>query len=123
VGELGRWLVARWCRPAGRCPLSRSVDDRVDDAAAARFAADHADRPECPLAVVIAAYNEEAGVGAVLGAVPRQVLGLATDVIVVVDGATDGTADAARRAGAMVCDVAVNRGQGAALRLGYRLAR
>jgi len=51
------------------------------------------------------------------------VLGLATDVIVVVDGATDGTADAARRAGAMVCDVAVNRGQGAALRLGYRLAR
>jgi glycosyltransferase involved in cell wall biosynthesis len=51
------------------------------------------------------------------------VLGLGTETIVVVDGSTDDTAVAARRAGVMVCDVPVNRGQGAALRLGYRLAR
>ena len=38
-------------------------------------------------------------------------------------GASDDTANVARAAGARVCDVPVNRGQGAALRLGYRIAR
>ena len=41
----------------------------------------------------------------------------------VVDGARDATASKAAGAGALVCDVPVNRGQGAALRLGYWLAR
>jgi glycosyltransferase involved in cell wall biosynthesis len=45
------------------------------------------------------------------------------EVIVVVDGATDATAAHAAAAGALVCDVPVNRGQGAALKLGYWLAR
>ena len=44
-------------------------------------------------------------------------------MIVVVDGAKDATAAQAASAGALVCDVPVNRGQGAALRLGYWLAR
>jgi len=51
------------------------------------------------------------------------VCGLATATIVVADGCADGTAAEAAEAGAMVCDVPVNRGQGAALRLGYRIAR
>ena len=54
---------------------------------------------------------------------PKELCGLTTEVIVVVDGARDATAEAAREAGALVCDVPVNRGQGAALRLGYHLAR
>ena len=44
-------------------------------------------------------------------------------MIVVVDGARDATASKAAGAGALVCDVPVNRGQGAALKLGYWLAR
>jgi glycosyltransferase involved in cell wall biosynthesis len=76
-----------------------------------------------PLAVVVPAYNEEPTVGAVIAEIPGQVAGLATEVIVVVDGARDGTAQRAAAAGALVCDVPVNRGQGAALRLGYWLAR
>jgi glycosyltransferase involved in cell wall biosynthesis len=72
--------------------------------------------------VVIAAFNEQEAIGAVVRSIPRQVCGLHTDTIVVVDGSTDQTASAARAAGALVCDVPVNRGQGAALRLGYRLA-
>jgi glycosyltransferase involved in cell wall biosynthesis len=75
------------------------------------------------VAVVIAAYNEEASVGTVVRAVPEVLCGLGTEVIVVVDGARDATAGAAKAAGALVCDVPVNRGQGAALRLGYHLAR
>jgi len=76
-----------------------------------------------PLAVVIAAFNEQQTVAGVVHEVPQTICGLATEVIVVVDGAHDQTAARALQAGALVCDVPFNRGQGAALRLGYRLAR
>lgn len=91
--------------------------------AAARFLADHPPRAGAPLAVVIPAYNEEPTVAGVIGEVPEMSAALRSEVIVVVDGARDRTAERARMAGALVCDVPVNRGQGAALRLGYWLAR
>jgi glycosyltransferase involved in cell wall biosynthesis len=59
----------------------------------------------------------------VIAEIPHDAAGFALEVIVVVDGARDKTAAAAASAGALVCDVPVNRGQGAALRLGYWLAR
>jgi glycosyltransferase involved in cell wall biosynthesis len=76
-----------------------------------------------PVALVIAAYNEEGAVGPVVEALPRTVCGMTAEVIVVADGCADATAKEADAAGAVVCDVPVNRGQGAALRLGYRIAR
>jgi glycosyltransferase involved in cell wall biosynthesis len=76
-----------------------------------------------PLAIVIPAYNEEATVAEVIAEIPAEAAGLATEVIVVVDGSKDATAARATEAGALVCDVPVNRGQGAALKLGYWLAR
>jgi glycosyltransferase involved in cell wall biosynthesis len=91
--------------------------------AAEAFLAAHPPGAGAPLAVVIAAYNEEPTVASVVAEVPSEAAGLQTEVIVVVDGAKDATAAEASRAGALVCDVPVNRGQGAALRLGYWLAR
>jgi glycosyltransferase involved in cell wall biosynthesis len=91
--------------------------------AAAAFLAAHPAGAGAPLAVVIPAYNEEPTVASVVSEIPLQNAGLATEVIVVVDGASDRTAATAAAAGALVCDVPVNRGQGAALRLGYWLAR
>lgn len=76
-----------------------------------------------PVVLLIAAYDEAESIGAVLDELPDRVCGLHADVVVVVDGATDDTAAVARAHGAAVCDVPVNRGQGAALRLGYRIAR
>jgi glycosyltransferase involved in cell wall biosynthesis len=100
-------------------------DQAVDDAALAAFGQAYGQRatalPE--VAIVIAAYNEAGAIGPVIEALPRQVCGLKTETIVVADGCADGTAKEATTAGAMVADVPVNRGQGAALRLGYRLAR
>jgi glycosyltransferase involved in cell wall biosynthesis len=72
---------------------------------------------------VIPAYNEEPTVAEVIREIPPEAAGLQIDVVVVVDGAKDATAAEASSAGALVCDVPVNRGQGAALRLGYWLAR
>jgi glycosyltransferase involved in cell wall biosynthesis len=100
-------------------------DQVVDDAAVKAFVQGYGDRATrlAPVAIVIAAYNEEGAIGPVITELPSEVCGLATVAIVVADGCADGTAAEARAAGALVCDVPVNRGQGAALRLGYRLAR
>jgi glycosyltransferase involved in cell wall biosynthesis len=97
--------------------------DSVERAAATAFLAVHAPGLGAPLAIVIPAYNEEPTVADVVAEIPREAAGLKTEVIVVVDGARDATASRAAGAGALVCDVPVNRGQGAALRLGYWLAR
>jgi glycosyltransferase involved in cell wall biosynthesis len=92
-------------------------------AAAAGFLAAHPPGVGAPLAIVIPAYNEAPTVAEVVAEIPGEAAGLAAEVIVVVDGAKDATAAEAASAGALVCDVPVNRGQGAALRLGYWLAR
>ena len=111
--------------PGSDTARTAGPDRSVDDAAAHAFATEHADRARQlpPVAIVIAAYNEEGALGPVLDALPASICGLETATIVVVDGSVDGTAKEAHQHGALVCDVPVNRGQGAALRLGYRLAR
>ena len=104
---------------------SNPRDQVVDDAALAAFTDTYGERAASlpPVAIVIAAYNEEGAIGPVIEALPEQVCGLATAAVIVADGCADGTVKEATTAGAMVADVPVNRGQGAALRLGYRLAR
>jgi len=104
---------------------SNLQDQAIDDSAVAAFVDTYGDRATSlpPVAIVIAAYNEEGAIGPVVEALPEQVCGLATAAVIVADGCADGTVKEATTAGAMVCDVPVNRGQGAALRLGYRLAR
>ncbi len=97
--------------------------DPAERGAAEDFLRRHPAGDGAPLAVLIPAYNEEPTVAEVIGSIPAEAAGLAAETIVVVDGARDATAERARQAGALVCDVPVNRGQGAALKLGYWLAR
>ena len=75
------------------------------------------------LVVVIAAFNEAANIGAVLDEIPAQIADVPVSQLVIDDGSTDGTSEAARRHGALVCTLSANRGHGVALRLGYRIAR
>jgi glycosyltransferase involved in cell wall biosynthesis len=120
AGALGLTGLLRGRR--GAATRRPQVDD-VDRAALDVFAAE-LHRPLHPVVVVIAAYNEASGLPAVLKTLPEHVCGLPVDALVVDDGSSDGTTDAARRNGrALVVECSANRGQGAALRLGYRIAR
>jgi glycosyltransferase involved in cell wall biosynthesis len=114
--------------PASGTPLADIHDELArlpfeERGPASAFLAEHPPGVGAPVAVVIPAYNEEPTVADVVNEIPREIAGLATEVIVVVDGATDATGAAAAAAGALVCDVPVNRGQGLVFKLGYWLAR
>jgi glycosyltransferase involved in cell wall biosynthesis len=71
---------------------------------------------------VIAAYEEELNLGAVLKAMPTFVDDLEVTTLVVVDGGSDGTAQVALDAGVLTCVFPVNLGHGQALKAGYELA-
>jgi hypothetical protein len=104
-------------------PLLAAYPDPVDAKAAADFRDRYGPQPElAPVVIVIAAYNEAEAIGPVLETLPAECRGLRVAPLVIVDGATDGTAAIALEHGAFTCAAPENRGQGAALRLGYRLA-
>jgi GT2 family glycosyltransferase len=74
------------------------------------------------IAVVIPAYDESENIEHVLRSLPAEACGLPLHAIVVDDGSADETSERARAAGAAAVHLPLNRGQGAALRTGYRLA-
>jgi hypothetical protein len=118
-------LIGPTSRPAPAPARRRRLGgfpDQVDWEAVTEFTARYGQPTFAPVLVVIAAYNEEDGIGGVLDRLPTTCCELGVDVLVVVDGCTDGTAAAAMEHGAYVCVAPKNRGQGAALRLGYQLA-
>ena len=112
-------IIDRHAIAGTRTPPRDDVRARALDA----FAAEHPDLRLAPVVAVIAALDEEGGVGAVVHDVPRTACGLDVDVLVVDDGSTDRTSEVARAAGARVARLERNLGHGVALRLGYQLAR
>ncbi len=121
AGALGLTALLRGRRSAS---AQRPQIDDVDRSAQRELVERRGRLDLPPVAVVIAAYNEGAGLPRVLDALPDSVCGLATDVIVVDDGSSDDTGAVAMAHGrAHVVRCETNRGQGAALRLGYRVAR
>lgn len=68
--------------------------------------------------VVIPAYQAAPFVGDVI----NRTLSFAQDILVVDDGSTDGTCEAAEKAGARVECHLTNRGKGAALKTGFKYA-
>ncbi len=114
-----RWLTVPDSRAARR---SARLIGYVLDQARADFARRYPNVRFGPVVALVAAYEEEANIGAVLKAMPTLVGDLEVSTLVVVDGGTDGTARVALDAGVFTCVLPVNLGQGAALRLGYGLA-
>lgn len=73
------------------------------------------------ITLIIPALNEYDNLKELLPRVPRHINGEALGLLLIDDGSTDGTAELARSFDFTVVSTA-QRGQGAALRLGYRLA-
>ncbi len=71
------------------------------------------------VAAIIPAFNEEETITGVVR--PLCASGLFSDVIVVSDGSADKTAEEARRAGAIVYELPLNRGKGQALAHGVAM--
>jgi uncharacterized membrane protein YbhN (UPF0104 family) len=71
-----------------------------------------------PVVLFLPAHDEVESVGAVVRRIPKRVCGRDVVALVIDDGSTDGTAEAARAAGAEVISFPVNRGLGAAVRRG-----
>lgn len=68
------------------------------------------------VAVIIPAYNEAARIGRVISAAKEA--RLVSEIIVVSDGSTDGTAEAARSLGVRVVELEMNKGKGGAMKAG-----
>lgn len=73
--------------------------------------------------VLIPAYNEAENLKYLLPKIPKNINGLNVDVLVVDDGSDDGTVETVRAHGCLIVSNIINRGGGAALRLGYDILR
>ena len=76
-----------------------------------------------PVMVLIPAYNEARNLAEMLPLMPGQIDGRELGVLVVDDGSEDETKDVVRSCGQLVVSNLINRGGGAALRLGYDIFR
>jgi len=73
--------------------------------------------------IVIPAYNEGKNLKILLGKIPSEILGKKVVVVVVDDGSNDETATVVKQHGYLTVKNVVRRGGGAALRLGYDIAK
>jgi len=101
--------------------LERLLDRLIRELAKKTFR-EKTDLKTTPLYVIIPAYNEAENIMNVLNEIPKEVCGLAVKTIVVVDGATDATADVVKSSDANPVCLIINRGGGSALKAGYELA-
>lgn len=71
------------------------------------------------IVVIIPAYNEAENLKILLSRIPSHIKGIKVGVLVVDDGSSDDTCQVAIDAGCFLVRNRINRGQGAASRLGY----
>lgn len=122
LSQMVMWLLYLGQR-ASATRQSRQFDLLVRRLAQQTFLRDEAhEQVAAAIAIIIPALNEAENLEALLPRMPKDVLGLPVSVIVIDDGSMDDTVGAAHAGGALVARNPINRGGGAALRLGFDLA-
>jgi hypothetical protein len=122
VSNLGLWLLLLYTRLRGS-NQALHFDQLVRHLGATEFRRRYPEIENLPpVVVVIPAYEEENNIAAIVENAPQQVCGLGLTLLVVDDGSRDATLRVAAEAGALVASNAINRGGGAALRLGFDIA-
>ncbi|MFC1976015.1 glycosyltransferase family 2 protein [Chloroflexota bacterium] len=97
------------------------VDRLVRELAKKEFRKTH-NPDDAPIQIIIPAYNEAENIGAVLETMPKEIFGLRTKPIVVIDGATDDTEEVVSQLNRAAISYTVNRGGGSALKAGYEIS-
>ena len=102
---------------------SRRTSQLIEELAVSKYL-EQCPNEEVPNSVLIAvpAYNESDTITEVLKKIPRKINNLTTEVLVIVDGATDDTLKIVRALGHLPAINLINQGAGAAQRVGYRIA-
>lgn len=103
--------------------LSHQTDLLVRYIARNNFRQKYSDSTMGEIAVVIPAYNEEENLRELLPKMPNQILSHTCSTIVVDDGSVDDTAAVVDESDCFLAQNPINRGGGAALRLGYDIAK
>jgi hypothetical protein len=123
VSNVLLWLLISYSRMRAS-DYTDQFDRLVRELGAAEFRRSHPEAIPLPsVVVVIPAYQEADNIGVVLEAMPRSVCGRQLATVVIDDGSQDETLEMARKAGALALRSPVNRGGGAALRMGFDIAR
>jgi len=100
----------------------RTISKLIQSLAYIRFKEEFPEIIKSDILVIIPAYNEAENISTVLKEIPQKLQGLIISTLVVVDGSTDNTEQVVRELGVPVVINPINRGGGAALRVGYQVA-
>jgi len=101
---------------------SIQFDLLVRSLALSRFLNEDKSRTIREITVIIPALNEAENLEKVLPRIPKEINGYGIGVLVIDDGSSDDTVEVVKRNGISVASNPINRGGGAALRLGYDIA-
>lgn len=122
ISSIASWIVLIYERGKSQ-RLSALMENYIRSVAVNNFFNNAHGIPEGSILIIIPVYNEGENLGLVLSSLPEQIEGRPLSPLVVDDGSTDETAMLCEKLNVLLAQNPVNRGGGAALRVGFDIGR